>query len=705
MAESVIGALRVLLGLDTAAFSSGLDSATKDLDKFSKSLTSGLGKAGTVAAAAFATAAGGIALAVKHSINSMDELSKMSQKIGIPVEKLSALKLASELSDVSIEALSKSMGKLSTAMVTAAAGGAGPATSAFQALGISMQTLKSNDPSAVIEAVSKRFSEMEDGATKTALASAIFGQRIGRELIPLLNQGAEGLKKAREEAVAFGLVISTQTGRQAEEFNDNLKRLGTIPQGVANIIAATILPRLVEITNGMVAWAKENKVVQNTADALLRVIAFLADNFLYLGRVIAAFIAVKLGLYFLQLALTVIEFTKAVYAAGLAGSLLNKTFLGWVVTIAAFAAAITYATGTLDPLIEKLKGVAGAVTSALPDLDVSGAIIKGMNAIGIKTDALGGNLDGLKTHGNDAAEALKNLKPPPAFDPTSSANAQKFSEELLKIQLKAREIRGEFDGLAPGFVQAATSLKLIKDTGEGFAGTVDALNPKMVQLNNALYQLAGANLTAANLTPWQEFVKQQTLIDEAFRRNAISAETFAAASMKASSAMIEAYGNAAATASGNFAEFFKVFGKGNKEMFAIGKAFSISQAIINTYTGATKALATLPPPFSYVAAAGVVAFGLAQVAKIVAEKPPAMATGGSLMIGGAGGIDSKMIPIMASPGEKVTVDQNKYGDNRGSNTVTVQGIKAKDYYRGDVLRDLVENLNEAIGDGLKIKLA
>ncbi|HKR94652.1 MAG TPA: hypothetical protein VJW55_04800, partial [Candidatus Angelobacter sp.] len=246
-----------------------------------------------------------------------------------------------------------------------------------------------------------------------------------------------------------------------------------------------------------------------------------------------------------------------------------------------------------------------------------------------------------------------------------------------------------------------------KDTGEGFSGTLDTLSPKMIMLNDALYKLAGANITAANLTPWQEFVKQQALVDEAFKRNAISAETFQAASLKAASSMLESYGNAAAGAMGNFAEFFKVFGKGNKEMFLISKAFSISQAIINTFVGATKALASLPPPFGAIAAAGVVAAGLAMVAKIVAEKPPTAATGGSFMLGGSGGVDSQMVPIMMTPGEKVTVDQNKYGESSGvsGKTVVVAGIKPKDYYTGDVLRDLMDNINSAIGDGYKIKVA
>lgn len=53
-----------------------------------------------------------------------------------------------------------------------------------------------------------------------------------------------------------------------------------------------------------------------------------------------------------------------------------------------------------------------------------------------------------------------------------------------------------------------------------------------------------------------------------------------------------------------------------------GKAAAIAQATINTYLGATKALATLPPPLSFVAAASTVATGLSSVAKIVGLGTP-----------------------------------------------------------------------------------
>jgi hypothetical protein len=53
-----------------------------------------------------------------------------------------------------------------------------------------------------------------------------------------------------------------------------------------------------------------------------------------------------------------------------------------------------------------------------------------------------------------------------------------------------------------------------------------------------------------------------------------------------------------------------------KENTVLAKALAISQAIINTYLGATKALAELPPPYGAIQAGITIATGMVQVAKI-----------------------------------------------------------------------------------------
>ena len=79
------------------------------------------------------------------------------------------------------------------------------------------------------------------------------------------------------------------------------------------------------------------------------------------------------------------------------------------------------------------------------------------------------------------------------------------------------------------------------------------------------------------------------------------------------------------------AQMFTALGQYNKKAFMAAKAFNIANAIMNTYMAATKALATYPPPFSFIAASAAVAMGLAQVAQISSQQYSGRAIGGPVM--------------------------------------------------------------------------
>jgi len=76
------------------------------------------------------------------------------------------------------------------------------------------------------------------------------------------------------------------------------------------------------------------------------------------------------------------------------------------------------------------------------------------------------------------------------------------------------------------------------------------------------------------------------------------------------------------------AQFFTAFQGQSRNLFILGKTAAIAQAIVNTYEGASKAVATYPPPFSYIMAAAQIALGYAQVDKIRATEFKGKARGG-----------------------------------------------------------------------------
>lgn len=251
----IIGSIRVALGLDTAQFQNGakeMQGTLGGLGRVLKSFAIGIG-----AALSF----GAVIKAMQSAIDKADELGKTAQKIGLPVEALSKLEYAAKLADVSLEQLSVGVGKLSQALAQAAGGTSNDATKALDAIGVSATTASGaiRPTEDVIYDIAEAFSKMEDGAGKTALAMAIFG-RSGKELIPLLNAGADGLRESADEAARFGLVIDTKTSKAAEEFNDNLTRLKGAMEGLTNKAMVALIDKFVEFTDAMVALSKSEAV-------------------------------------------------------------------------------------------------------------------------------------------------------------------------------------------------------------------------------------------------------------------------------------------------------------------------------------------------------------------------------------------------------------------------------------------------------------
>jgi hypothetical protein len=224
---------------DTSKYESAMDTMQSTTDKtmsFVKDNWLGLGTA--------------IGLAYKvmndfnEALNVADNLNKLSKSTGIATEELSAYKYAAELSGVSIEETAKSMNKLARNMAEAA-GGSDTAARSFELLGIQVRdsggNLRSTDE--VMKEVADRFSRMQDGATKAALAQEIFG-KSGASLIPLLNEGADGLARMHDEAERMGLIISGDTAKAAENLNDSLDRLGKAVKGSAYILMDAYVPAL-----------------------------------------------------------------------------------------------------------------------------------------------------------------------------------------------------------------------------------------------------------------------------------------------------------------------------------------------------------------------------------------------------------------------------------------------------------------------------
>ncbi len=216
------------------------------------------GQVGSIAkTAAFAFAGvGAAALGVVSGLSAMtmatvgaiSEVARLKRETGLTAEQASALRYEGERLGIDVDALSKSVGALSKHLIEN--------SDRFAELGIKVVKTKDGhiDLNATLGNTAQLFKTMPDGAEKTALAMELFG-KSGKDMLPFLNKGRDGLAEMSAEAAKMGLVFDDKALAASKRLKEEQKDLGDRIEGLKNRVSLMFLPVLVEWTGGMLNLA------------------------------------------------------------------------------------------------------------------------------------------------------------------------------------------------------------------------------------------------------------------------------------------------------------------------------------------------------------------------------------------------------------------------------------------------------------------
>ena len=224
-----------------------------------------LGRVGGVAKGlGFLGLAGGGAAAGLFGLAKMaaavgDEADETAQKIGLTATSWQELSAAGRLTGVENSLLESSFNKLNVNMVAAAKGSKDQAQ-AFKSLGVSLKNEKGylKDADTMFMDIAEAFSRLPEGSQKAALANQVFG-KSGAQLLPMLNEGKDGLQNWRKEAVKMGAVLGGDAVAAGAKFNETLDISGMQLKGLAVSVGAQLLPPLTTIVETIGNWATKNK--------------------------------------------------------------------------------------------------------------------------------------------------------------------------------------------------------------------------------------------------------------------------------------------------------------------------------------------------------------------------------------------------------------------------------------------------------------
>jgi len=275
--------LRLVLELAAKKFNAGFKRAGAAVKAFASKLNRM--KVGiAIAAVAFGAA-------VKSVTNFGEELSLLSERIGIGVEKLSELKFIAEQNGASLQDMTAALEGLSRNALDAS-NGIGVGVLAFKQLDIEVKNSEGNLKGAeeLFLEIADAMSKFKDGSAKSALAQKLM-TTAGAKLIPTLNQGSEGFKALAKRGRELGIILTEEDAAASRDFNDTLNELKNAMFSLLREAIIPMLPNLKKLTNFLInAAIKARKFTDAVLELASNITGFLFESFFKIQAEIEKFV-------------------------------------------------------------------------------------------------------------------------------------------------------------------------------------------------------------------------------------------------------------------------------------------------------------------------------------------------------------------------------------------------------------------------------
>lgn len=253
-----IGRLTVDLRLASQKFEASLKKATANLSTFRNRANSAVKSIGGMQAKIAAlVGVAGFGAMVSKSLEAADSIAKMSDRLGISTENLSAFQHLAQLSGESIEGFDKSIEKM-VRSIGEASRGIGTGKEALKGLGVSIDSLSGKNADEQFLIIADAIKGVKNESLQASYASDIFG-RSGIKLLNTIKSGREGFEAARSEVDKYGLAINRVDAAKIEAANDAILRSKQVMKGVSMQATVELAPILEEVANRFVGAATEGE--------------------------------------------------------------------------------------------------------------------------------------------------------------------------------------------------------------------------------------------------------------------------------------------------------------------------------------------------------------------------------------------------------------------------------------------------------------
>lgn len=461
---------------------------------------------------------------VKLWASAGDEIHKMSIRTGIGAETLSTLGYAARRSGSDLQTLDQALKDLAK-FSTEAAAGSKLQIDTLRELGITAEQIDLVAPERQLLLLADALKGIEDPQKRAALAMRVFGEN-GRKLLPLLEEGAEGIRKLQEQAKARGNIFTDADAKAAAEMNDAIDDVWEGFKALGSEIARALLPVAKEFAAWLIGVLPTLREWVQTLAPLLQFIAKMAISY---GAWALAALAVGKSL---QLVGGMIDFVRKrlillgkgiewilrlspMMSAALLAAAAATAFIGlvkWIYQSTSAVKALNRELARAAELNEKIKDRQQKNRDT-----VVGQVIKGELDSGEAVKQAQNDLEGLKARIEDQKKLVMDIFAKQKNSPTfqielenlkqynAQLEAQKdHVQELIKLDAQRQRNRGRTDDELEGIGKILAGLKdqvetLGMDSAQKTIRELGKLNADEKELGEARKRLAEISAKQAAL--------------------------------------------------------------------------------------------------------------------------------------------------------------------------------------------------------------
>lgn len=371
MGSKSLGTLTLDLVARTGGFVQGMDKASRESEKWRKSVQKDLKTINTTIAAGVQAAAAGavvatgamVALTTK-GMTAVTAQNAVAKSLNTTYDSITALNLAA--GDVGLEGLEGSLTRLNRRL-GAAEDGSGAAAKAVKALNLDLAALSGMN-------VDERVATIADAIRDSGVSSqraARFAQDLGfeqQQAAQFFLQGGDAIRAYSKEVDELGLSLSDLDAQKVQEASNAMGIFGDLTGAAAQRLAVEFSPILFQVSEDLKTAAIEtggfSDEIGTLVDRTVTGVAFVASSVDATGRVFST-LGKTIALVVLHGNREVYEFADSIYNGPVAAAndLINTLNLVPGIDLPALAL-----TGTGQHIKEQLAIINGAIVEGQADV-------------------------------------------------------------------------------------------------------------------------------------------------------------------------------------------------------------------------------------------------------------------------------------------------------------------------------------------------